>query len=110
MTARESALTAALRDEVRARQGTAAQAPTREPTVEVEVLLETGTYEGGWQFATSAEIAPESVEDFDAIRRVGQLLWDEAYNRVQGCRRRISFTTYGPNYPEGHTLRSETRP
>lgn len=83
-----------------------------DPTaVEVEVTVETGTYEGGWQFAARAEVPPEDVEDIAAIRDIARLLWDEAYTGLQGVRRRLTFTTYGPNYPEdGHAVRTENRP
>lgn len=83
---------------------------TTDPTIEVEVLVETGTYEGGWKFAARAEVAPEDVEDHAHVRAIGRLLWDEAYAGLQGARRRLTFTTYGPNHPDGHHIRTETRP
>lgn len=88
-------------------------AATADLPVEVEILVETGTYEGGWKFASLTEIPDDYVGenyDFEAIIRIGRRVWDEAYTGLQGCSRRISFITYGPNCPDGHAVRMEHRP
>lgn len=65
----------------------------------IEVTLETGTYEGGWEYKDSADC------DLDAMAVTARALWDEAYTSIQGCKRRITFTA-----PDGGVLRTEQRP
>lgn len=67
----------------------------------IEVIVETGTYEGAWEFAASADAEPEAAV-FTA-----RCLWDEAYTAVQGCRRRITFKNA---ITDEVVRRMETRP
>lgn len=79
-------------------------------TSHVEVLVEKGTYEGGWEFAGSAEVNPDDPA-FMSPEDTARQLWDDSYSGVQGMRRRVTFTYYGPEAPEGTVLRQrEERP
>lgn len=66
----------------------------------IEVTVETGTYGGGWELASSA-----FAEDETAAIATARTLWDEAYTGVQGCRRRLTF-----DMPNGDVRVTEQRP
>lgn len=79
----------------------------------VDVLIETGTYEGGWKFAASAEVEAETNVQLFNVARV---IWDEAHTGLQGCRRRLSVGREvlrdedGAVTLDGVIYRTETRP
>jgi hypothetical protein len=78
--------------------------------VAVEVEIETGTYEGGWQFSSSAEAVGETLDEVHASAVcAARTLWDDAYTTIQGCRRRITFRTFAADGVET-VCRTETRP
>jgi hypothetical protein len=87
--------------------------------ISIEIEVETGTYEGGWKPASSADAAIDlATASDDPLRDLresaftsARVLWDEAYTSTQGCRRRVTFRTFGPNAPaEGAVVRMERRP
>lgn len=79
----------------------------------VDVLIETGTFEGGWTFAASAEVDARTNEQLFGVARQ---LWDETHNGLQGCRRRLSVAREvirdedGAVTLDGVIYRTETRP
>jgi hypothetical protein len=79
-------------------------------TVEVEVLIETPTFEGGWKPAWEAEIAPENVENFEHVIRVARIGWDETDRGIYGAEKRLTITTFGPACPDGYRVRQTHRP
>jgi N-methylhydantoinase B/oxoprolinase/acetone carboxylase alpha subunit len=56
----------------------------------IEVVVSTGTYEGGWTPANSAEASTPEAAIYTA-----RVLWDESYTHTQGCRRRLTFIVDG---------------
>lgn len=86
---------------------------TEKPTETVEVMVETGTYEGGWKFAASVEVEAESNEQLFAVARH---VWDESYTNLQGCSRRLTVCREvirdedGNVTADGVIHRTESRP
>jgi hypothetical protein len=66
----------------------------------IEVTVDVGKENGGWELRDSAY-----AEDADAAIVAARTLWDESFTGLQGCRRRLSF--YMPN---GDLRRTEQRP
>lgn len=79
----------------------------------VDVLVETGTYEGGWKFANVAEVEAETNEQ---LFRVARHVWDEADTGLQGSTRRLTFAREvvrdedGTVSCDGVIYRTEVRP